>query len=366
MSEVLHERPVAAEAKLSVIDCDIHPMLRTPKSLHPYLSQRWRDHLDTYGTRTNQPFLGSPPYPKSTPALSRRDSWPPAGGPPGSDLSFMREQHLDPLNVEIGVLQVLFPSGKDQRDLGLGAAMSRALNEWQVAEWTDPEPRLRATVAIPCEDTEASVAEIRKWSGRRDFASVFMTPRTLEPVGRKRYWPIFAAAEEAGLPIGVHTGGMNGHPVTAGGAPTFYMEDHHGNAMAMQATLTSLVFEGVFERFPALRFVMIEGGFGWAPSCVWRMDKAWERMRGEVPHVKLPPSEYVRRQVWFATQPVEEPERPDDLRKLCDWIGWDRIVFATDYPHWDMDDPRFAIKIALSEAEHRAVFADNARVAYGF
>ncbi len=278
----------------------------------------------------------------------------------------MREQHLDPLNIEVGVLQVLFPSGKDQRDLGLGAAMSRALNDWQVAEWTEPEPRLRGSIAVACDDAEASVAEIERCAGRRDFASVFLTPRSTEPMGRKRYWPIYAAAAAAGLPIGVHTGGTNGHPMTAGGAPSFYMEDHHGNAMAMQSALASLVFEGVFERFPTLCFVMIEGGFGWAPSCVWRMDKQWARMRDEVPHVKRPPSEYVRRQVWFATQPVEEPEQPGDLRELCEWIGWDRIVFATDYPHWDMDDPRFAFKVQLTEAEQRAVFADNARAAYGF
>lgn len=160
MSDVLQETVLAPAAKLpavklKVVDCDIHPMLRSSKALHPYLSQRWRDHLDSYGARTRQPFIGSPPYPKSTPALSRRDSWPPAGGPPGSDLAFMRAQHLDPLNIEVGVLQVLFPSGKDQRDLGLGAAMSRALNDWQVAEWTEPEPRLRGSIAVACDDAEA-------------------------------------------------------------------------------------------------------------------------------------------------------------------------------------------------------------------
>jgi hypothetical protein len=119
------------------------------------------------------------------------------------------------------------------------------------------------------------------------------------------------------------------------------------------------------ERFPRLRSVMVEGGFGWVPSLVWRMDTHWKRMRDEVPHLKRAPSEYVRRQVWFATQPAEEPERRNDLAELCEWIGWDRLVFATDYPHWDMDDPRYAFKIALTEAQQRAVFADNARAAYG-
>ncbi|MBV9785321.1 MAG: amidohydrolase [Acidisphaera sp.] len=365
MSDVLLEPRSAQQSRLGVIDCDIHPMLRSAKALHPYLSQRWRDHFDSYGPRTPAPFLRGHAYPKATPALSRRDTWPPAGGPPGSDLAFMRQQHLDPLNVEIGILQVLFPSVKDQRDLRLGVAMSTAVNDWQVAEWTEPEPRLRAAVSIACDDAEASATEIRRCAARRDFASVFLTPRTSEPLGRKRYWPIYQAAAETGLPIGIHTGGTNGHPMTAGGAPSFYMEDHHGNAIAMQSALASLIFEGVMESFPDLKFIMIEGGFGWAPSCTWRLDKHWARMRDEVAHVKRPPSEYIRRQVWFATQPVEEPERPRDLRTICEWIGWDRIVFATDYPHWDMDDPRHAFKVSMTEEQQRMIFNSNARAAYG-
>jgi uncharacterized protein len=195
MSDVLLDARPEQSARLSLIDCDIHPMLRSRRALYPYLPQRWRDHLENYGTRTRQPFVASPAYPKWTPALSRRDSWPSTGGPPGSDLAFMRDQHLDPLGIEIGILQVLFPSAKDQRNLGLGVAMARALNDWQVAEWTEPEPRLRASVVIASDDADSAVAEIQRCADKRDFASVFMTPRMIEPMGRKRYWPIYAAAQ---------------------------------------------------------------------------------------------------------------------------------------------------------------------------
>ena len=56
--------------------------------------------------RLRTPFTATTPYPRSAPLLSRRDAWPPTGGPPGSDLAFMRQQHLDALNVEFGLLQV--------------------------------------------------------------------------------------------------------------------------------------------------------------------------------------------------------------------------------------------------------------------
>ena len=87
----------------------------------------------------------------------------------------------------------------------------------------------------------------------------------------------------------------------------------------MQAVMASLVFEGVFERFPKLRICLIESGFTWVPALTWRMDRQWERMRKEVPHVKRPPSEYVREHFWFATQPIEEPERHNRHRLTVPW-----------------------------------------------
>jgi predicted TIM-barrel fold metal-dependent hydrolase len=83
-------------------------------------------------------------------------------------------------------------------------------------------------------------------------------------------------------------------------------------------------------------------------------------MAGEVPQVKRPPSEYFRRNLWFSTQPMEEPENPADLRKTLGWIGWDRIVYASDYPHWDFDDPRTAFRCELTEAERAMIFRGNA------
>jgi hypothetical protein len=96
------------------------------------------------------------------------------------------------------------------------------------------------------------------------------------------------------------------------------------------------------------------------------MDKHWSRMRSEVPHVKRPPSEYVREHVWFTTQPMEEPGSAAALIDLFGRIGWDRLLFATDYPHWDYDDPRTAFKANLTEAQRHQLLYGNAREFYGF
>ncbi len=349
---------------MPVVDCDIHPMLATPDAFDPYLSTRWRAYLRDYGQLHRQPFVGGSMYPKSAPALSRRDAWPPTGGPPGSDLAFMREQHLNPNNIEFGVLQLLYPNTRDERNPDLAVALCSAANDWQLAEWTEPEPRLKASLVIPAHDTDAALREIDRRADDRSFAQIFLTARAVEPVGSRRYWPLYAAAVEHDLPIGMHSGGTSGLPVSAAGWPSFYLEEHQGHTLAFESTLVNLVFSGVFEAFPDLRFVAIESSFAFAPSLAWHLDTVWERQRRELPHLSMRPSEYLRRNVWFTTQPIEEPERPADLLDVLEWVGHDRLLFSSDYPHWDNDDPRHAFTVPLPAATLSAILAGNARTVY--
>ena len=359
-------RDRAAATKLKVIDCDVHHALPSPRALYPYLAQRWRDHLDRYGHRKPTPFVSSSPYPKTAPALSRTDSWPPNGGPPGSDLAFLQEQLLDRYNIEYGLLHLLAPSGMDERNQELGAALCRAINTWQYEHWTQKDQRLKAAIVVPGEDAAAAVAEIEHWAGNSDFAQISMITHTIEPLGRRRYWPIYEAAVRHGLPVGLHTSGFNGHAPAASGWPSYYVEEQHIVALSQQALAVSMVCEGVFARLPDLKVVMVESGFAWVPSLAWRLDAHWKRMRDEVPHLAEPPSHYLRRNMWYTSQPADEPENPEDLRQIIDWLGWDRVLFATDYPHWDMDNPDFAFRCRMSEAERRMIYAGNARAVYGF
>ena len=135
-------------------------------------------------------------------------------------------------------------------------------------------------------------------------------------------------------------------------------------AMAFQAQLISLVFEGVFDRFPGLRVVCIEGGVAWVPPLAWRMDRLFEEMSDEVPELSRRPSEYLRQQVWWTTQPVEEPVRGEHLLQALDRVGHDRLLFATDYPHWDYDDPARAFPVPLPAGLRERVFAQNAVALY--
>ncbi len=204
-----------AASRIAVGDGDIHPARSGAKDFHPWLAKRWQDHIEQYGSPARQGWQVGPAYPKSQPNASRRDAYPPEGGRPGSSLAFMQQQHLDPNNVQLGILNPL-GSGQGVQNPDLSAALCHATNEWQLAEWTGKDSRLKASVVVPYEDAIASAAEIRRYADNPSFVQVLMLSRTAEPLGSRNYWPIYEAAAEAGMPVGVHAFGYGGNPVTPG------------------------------------------------------------------------------------------------------------------------------------------------------
>ena len=359
-------RATTSATRLSVIDCDIHPRIRKLSDLKPYLSERWWNTLVTYGGRVRHGHQKGTPYPKAAPMAARRDAWPEDGGFPGSDLDLMRKQLLDACGIERGILNPLALTGEGFQDDGVSAAVARAANHWQLDAFTSQEPRLRASICVPYEDGPTAAAEIRHWADNPAFAQVLLLSRTAEGLGKKRYWPIYEAAEEAGRPVGIHVFGYSGYAMTSGGWPSYYIEEMTEHAASTRAMVSSLVFEGVFERFPKLKIVLIESGLAWLPPLMWRLDRNWARMRDEVPEVKRPPSEYIRERLWVTTQPMEEPDNRKHLLDTLQWIGTDHVMFATDYPHWDFDDPARALPAEIDPELRRKILRDNAAKLFGF
>jgi predicted TIM-barrel fold metal-dependent hydrolase len=341
-----------------IVDSDIHPS--PPKggqSLKPYIAKQWQDHMETYGDPQNGPFATVYGFPRYMPGTARRDAWPSNGGLPGSDLELMRTQHLDRNNVALGILEPL-GFGSTARNLDYAAAMCAAINEWQAVEFVDREPRLRASIVLPQEDAALALDELRRRAPDRRYAQIELPSLTLEPLGRRRYWPIYEMAASYDLPIGIHVGGPTGAR-SAGGWPSYYNEEHLTLVSTMQTHVMSLVLEGVCEQFPDLKFIMIEGGVAWSISLRSRLDRLWRTMRSEVPYAKRPPSEYIKRNFYFSTQPVEEPQRPNDLTDIFDQVGWDRLLYASDYPHWDYDDPKYAFRGAVPDAQGPGLMRNN-------
>lgn len=365
MNEHVAPGPVVSRAaKQTFIDCDIHPTPARDGDVTQFLPEEWREFHALYRNQPRLPLHNMDMYPGIEPNIARRDSYPPEGGLPGSSLEFMRDQHLDPYEVEIGILQPLSPNGGNQRNVQYGAVLASAVNEWQLAYFVDKEPRLRASLTVCSDDAESAVAEIRRRGNDMRFAQVGLNQRASEAQGRRRYWPIYAAAQDYDLPLGIHTGGNSGAPPLGGaGWASFHVQQHQAGHAGQAALLLSMLTEGVFEEFTSLRLVLVEGAFSWLPALMWRLDRIWQKMRSEMPNVRRPPSEYIRERVWVSSQPMDVFKEPAHLKQIIDWIGWDRLCFATDYPHWDFDDPQHAFPFQMTPEQKRMVFTDNARAA---
>jgi predicted TIM-barrel fold metal-dependent hydrolase len=121
-----------------------------------------------------------------------------------------------------------------------------------------------------------------------------------------------------------------------------------------------MIFEGLFVKFPRLRMMFIEGGVSWLVHVLWRMDKEFKALRQQAPYLKRLPSEYVFDHVRLGTQPVEEPLKSGQLLQIYEMVQAEKtLVYASDYPHFDFDEPT-VLPRDLSDEARRAILHDNA------
>ncbi|MBR1199805.1 amidohydrolase [Bradyrhizobium sp. AUGA SZCCT0240] len=340
------------------VDCDLHPAVPHLTSLLPYMNDYWRDQVTTRGMTD----LVSQSYPANSP-ISARPDWRPAQGKPGSSLSDMQKQALDRFQVSYGICNPLYGVqmvfSEDMQD-----AFCRALNDWLVKEWLDKDSRLRGSIVIPTQSVEKSVAEIERCAKDPRFVQVLMLVMGDMPLGKRAYWPIYAAAERLGLAIGIHAGSAYHNPPTSVGWGSYHVEDYVAQAQAFQTQLTSLIVEGVFARHPKLKMVMLESGFTWLPSFLWRLHKFWRGVRMETPWVDRAPLEIVRSNIRFSLQPVDAPPDPATLNRLFDHMQSDELLlFSTDYPHWQFDGDE-VLPEGISQDLVRKIMIDNPHAAY--
>lgn len=348
-----------------LIDCDLHFGPRSLTDLLPYMEPPYRDlvlHSNDFG-------LTLPSYPWQHPTgWTRKDTFSP-DSPPSTSLAKLQAQVLDPYGVTYGILTPeesmcvsVLPN------LHLGAAIAAAHNDWMCEHWLEQDKRLRGSLLVAAQNPNAAADEIRRLGGRDDIVQVILPGGARIPYGNPFYEPIWKAAHELGLAVAIHVYyegmGIAGGPITGAGMPDHYSEYHALLSATNMGHLASILCHGVLERYVGQKVVIIEGGVAWVPGFLWRLDTNWRSCRTETPWCRRQPSEYVWEGVRFTSQPLEAPDDPSLLEgALMGMRPWQTLCFASDYPHWDFDEPTLTLR-TLPRAWRERVAYENAREMY--
>ncbi|MCW5890994.1 MAG: amidohydrolase [bacterium] len=251
--------------------------------------------------------------------------------------------------------------GPDGLEPDLAAAIARAYNDW-LADFCRHHPdRFLAAGMVAPHDVAAAVAEARRCAGM-GFKAVFLSPGAVNrrPWHHPAYDPLWGECERLGLAVGFHGGGQNFL------RPDFSLEvldklmmwHTFSQPLGIMATAVSLTAGGVCERFPRIRFALLEGNCAWAPWLFYRLDEHWEWLgRMEAPELTMKPSDYFRRNCWLSVEADEAL-----VRQYVEVFGDDNLVFSTDYPHADSKYPHAVetfLTLPLSETAKRKILWDN-------
>lgn len=272
----------------------------------------------------------------------------------------MRLADMDTDDIAVSVLYPTFLlSFQSQHPMDVVVAQCQAYNDWLTDHVQASNGRLYGVAVVPHRDPEAAAAEIRRVGGRPEIVGVQVRPNPAvdwKPFNDEVYDPIWTAASEAGIPVGLHplmsadlpgaVLGLRLHRMKSSEIPVqedadinvdnIFFSQMIGNPVDMMSSMTFFLAGGVCQRFPDLKVVFLETNGGWIVPWLERMDHHHKMYGFDIPWLDRPPSEYFRRQCWIS---FDADESTIPFTAGSSYVGADRIVWATDYPHPDAKMP---------------------------
>jgi uncharacterized protein len=269
----------------------------------------------------------------------------------------------------------LFFGGNEEPKL-MGA-LCRAYNTW-VADFCKQAPdRLFALAIVPLMDIEASLVEVRRAVEKLGLKGVMLRPNPYN--GRMlhdpAYNPFWRELEGLGVPVAFHEGATGNVPFAGADRcktnPGVEKPDHLAYVFShiichpheQEIAAMQMICGGVLDRFPKLKVGFMESGSGWIQYWLHRLDEHHEMLPHFMPELKMAPSDYFKRQCWIATEGEEA-----DFDSVLRYVGDDRVVWTSDYPHFDCKLPgmlEWRKKTDLSEAVLEKLLWKNASALYG-
>jgi uncharacterized protein len=362
LTEVTQRTEAPESVPVTLVDCDVHPAPAGKQELLQFMPKRWH-YLEKVP-------VGVPYRLDVVNDGARVDARPKdfALGMAGANPELFRRQLLEEAGVDFAVL--IYHTSQNPPAPDADAARCSAINEWMAAYWLErynDHGRYRGSIRLPMHNPGAAVAELDRWADHPGFVQAMAVGSYSPAFGHPAYEPIFRVAAERGLPFAIHPANWPIVDPSPVGPWTYFFEWHSQAApTAYTSHLASMVCNGLFERLPDLKVVFVEGGLSWSHALANHLDRCWVRLKAEVPALTLAPSEYLGRQTYFSTQPAEEPQNPAALVQILNRMGGrDRVMFSTDYPHFDYDDPRTALPRAMDDDLRRKIMSETACALYG-
>jgi predicted TIM-barrel fold metal-dependent hydrolase len=279
-------------------------------------------------------------------------------------------QFLDDCGIERTVLYptTALASGLIQ-DRDWAVAVSRAYNDWLHARYMQVSPRLVGVAVLPVQAPPRAADELRRAVRELGMPGAVLPAVTVvdRPYGHPEHQPLLEEANALGCVLAIH--GAVSQRLGIDSFDTFIKTHTIEHPVALMIQLTSLMFDGAFERYPNVKWAFLEAGVGWLPYMMDRLDEEWERRgRRWAPGLRRKPSEYLCDGNVYVSCEIEERTLPYAVELL----GAERILWASDYPHererheYLGDIPEFLERGDLSDDVKRKILYDNPTRFYGW
>ncbi len=331
--------------KINVIDSDGHARDRD-EFIKPYLDEPFCNR--------RLPYIAREPYDRTL------------GGSLGQS-GVKLDERLDAMDKQEIDTAVLYPTS----GLGIGrirepdyaAALCRAYNDF-IADYCKPSPRLKAVANLPIYAPEKAAKELNRAITKLGLVGGMLAAQAHNKnLAKPEFYPLYEEAERLNVPLSIHAFG--GDEPGSEIFDQFICLHTTGHPFPVLRQLTAMIYGGIPELFPKLKLAYLEIGCGWLPYWMERMDEEWEkRGKVEAPLCKKKPSEYLQGgQIYCGVEPEEKM-----ISYVVGEIGSETLMYASDYPHWDMTWPESSVLIwrreDLSLEAKKNILEKNARRFY--
>jgi uncharacterized protein len=280
---------------------------------------------------------------------------------------------LDAMDEEGIDLAVLYPSrglnvlSVPAMDPEFAAALARAYNNWLYEFCQIDTNKLIGAGMVSVFDIESAISEAERCVQQLGFRAIFLRANVVNGHNWQEayYDPLWSALEDLNVPLGFHESNTSAaSQVGEQFGYNFMLRHTFSHPFEQMLAVGSFCGGGILERHPKLRVAFLEGNCGWLPFLLWRLDEHWEMFGDQwAPELKNPPSHYFKRQCYASVEADEEP-----VKYAIDFLGNDRLVFSTDFPHVDTKYPmaveRF-LQLPIGEEDKKKILWDNCAAYYG-